>query len=72
MSVRTRTVKRLADSQRSPPGLVAALSFGAVATTGPLAGNGWLTFALYPVSAPWLASMSVYLRRRPTSSIGVT
>lgn len=43
------------------------LWLGTVARSGPLAPNGWLTYALYPLFALWLVPQSVVLLRRGTA-----
>jgi hypothetical protein len=37
---------------------------GAVGTSGPLAPNGWLTYALYPLFLVWLVPTAVIMLRR--------
>jgi hypothetical protein len=39
-------------------------SAGTVVRTGPLAPNGWLTYALYPVFALWLLPAAIVMLRR--------
>ena len=41
---------------------------GTVATSGPLAPNGWLTYTLYPALAVWLVPTTILMMRKPKVS----
>jgi hypothetical protein len=37
---------------------------GTIVASGPLAPNGWLTYALYPVFAVWLVATTIVMIKR--------
>ena len=45
------------------------LWIGTIAQTGPLAPNGWLTYALYPLFLCWLLPTAIVMLRSPRSKV---